>query len=329
MFENSAILISPPHQRLGKDQTLRIAITGGTGFVGGHLAARLDPADTVVISRRTGVDVGNVDALAKAFAGCDVVVHAAGINREIGNQTFQRVHVDGTRAVVEAAKLAGVKRIVMVSFLRARPDCGSGYHETKWAAEEMIRHSGIGHTILKASMMYGHGDHMVDHVSRAVKTWPIFATVGYHKRTVRPIPINDFVDVLLAAAAGRIPEPTVAVMGAEELPLGDAVRRIAGVVGRRPLFIAVPAWSIRVLAQFTEWLMIVPLVAKSQATMLAEGVSEPAPWAPEAPTEVRPSRRFTDESIRSALPDAGGFGWDDLRAARWLRNSRHDDASAS
>jgi nucleoside-diphosphate-sugar epimerase len=308
---------------------MRIAITGGTGFVGGHLAARLAPEDTVVISRRTGVDVGNVDELAKAFAGCDVVVHAAGINREIGDQTFQRVHVDGTRAMVEAAKLAGVKRIVMVSFLRARPNCGSGYHETKWAAEEIIRRSGIDHTILKASMMYGHGDHMVDHVSRAVKTWPIFATVGYGERTVRPIPIDDFVDVLIAAAEGRIAEPTVAVMGAEELPLGDAVRRIADVVGRRPLFIAVPVWSIRVLAQLTEWLMIVPLVAKAQALMLAEGVSEPAPWAPEAPQEIRPSHGFTRESIQAALPNEGRFGWRDLRVARWLNRTRRHDASAT
>lgn len=308
---------------------MRIAITGGTGFVGSHLAARLDPVDTVVISRRTGIDVENADALAKAFAGCGVVVHAAGINREIGDQTFQRVHVDGTRAVVEAAKLAGVKRIVMVSFLRARPDCGSGYHETKWAAEEMIRQSGIDHTILKASMMYGHGDHMVDHVSRAVKTWPVFATVGYRERAVRPIPIDDFVDVMLAAAEGRILEPTVAVMGAEELALGDAVRRISKVVGRRPLFIAVPVWSIRVLAQLTEWLMIVPLVAKAQAKMLAEGVSEPAPWAPETPIGIRPAHRFTDESIRAALPNAGPFGWSDLRIARWLKRSRRGEAGVA
>jgi uncharacterized protein YbjT (DUF2867 family) len=290
---------------------MRTAITGGTGFVGSHLAARLDPKDTVVISRRTGIDVENVDALAAAFAGCDVVVHAAGINREIGDQTFQRVHVDGTRAVVEAAQRAGVTRIVMVSFLRARPDCGSGYHESKWAAEELIRASGIDHTILKASMMYGHGDH----VSRAVKTWPVFATVGFRQRMVRPIPIDDFVDVLIAAAEGRIAEPTIAVMGAEELPLGDAVKRIAGVVGRHPLYIAVPVWSIRILAQLTEWLMVVPLVAKAQARMLAEGVSEPAPWAPEAPVDIRPSNRFTEESIRAALPTEGPFGWNDLRVA--------------
>jgi uncharacterized protein YbjT (DUF2867 family) len=297
---------------------MRIAITGGTGFVGSHLAARLDPADTVVISRRTGIDIDDVDALAAVFAGCDVVVHAAGINREIGDQTFQRVHVEGTRAMVDAARRAGVKRIVMVSFLRARPNCGSGYHESKWAAEELIRQSGIDHTILKASMMYGHGDHMVDHVSRAVKSWPVFATVGFRERKVRPIPIEDFVDVLLAAADGRIPDPTVAVMGAEELPLGDAVRRIARVVGRKPLFIAVPVWSIRIVAQLAEWMMVVPLVAKAQARMLAEGVSEPEPWAPEVPVEVRPSHPFSEESIRDALPVEGRFGWSDLRVARWL-----------
>jgi len=301
---------------------MRIVITGGTGFVGRHLAERLDPADTVVISRRTGVDIDDVDALAAAFAGCDVVVHAAGINREIGDQTFQRVHVDGTRTMIEAALRAGVKRIVMVSFLRARPNCGSGYHETKWAAEELIRNSGIDHTILKASMIYGHGDHMVDHVTRAVRSWPVFGTVGFRGRTVRPIPVADFVDVMIAAAEGRIPDPTVAVMGAEELLLSAAVRRVAKVAGRRPLFVPLPVWAIRVLAQVTEWIMIVPLVAKAQAQMLAEGVSEVAPPAPEAPVGIRPPHPFSEESIRAALPAAGRFGWNDLRVSRWLRSRR-------
>ena len=298
---------------------MRVAITGGTGFVGRHLAERLDPADTVIVSRRTGAEIDDVDALAAAFAGCDAVAHCAGINREIGGQTFQRVHVEGTRAVVEAARRAGVKRIVMLSFLRARPDCGSPYHETKWAAEEIIRGSGIAHTILKSGMIYGPGDHMVDHVTRAVRTWPVFATVGYRDRTVRPIPVDDAVDVLLAALEGRVAEPTVAVMGAEELELGAAVRRIAGVAGRHPLYVRVPVWSIRALAQLTEWMMVVPLVAKAQARMLAEGVSEPAPPAPELPVGIRPSLPFTEDRIRAALPE-GRFGLSDLRFPRRRRS---------
>jgi NADH dehydrogenase len=298
---------------------MKVAITGGTGFVGRNLAERLD--DAVVISRRSGVEITDVDALTRAFEGCDAVAHCAGINREIGDQTFRRVHVDGTRAVVEAARRAGVQRIVLVSFLRARPDCGSGYHESKWEAEEIVRASGIPHTILKSGMIYGPGDHMVDHVTRAVRTLPMFWTVGYRERTARPVPVDDAVDVLVAALEGRIPDPTIAVMGADEVTLGEAIRRIARVAGRRPAFLPVPTWMVRVLAQVTEWTMVVPLVAKAQARMLAEGVSEAAPSAPEAPLDIRPSRPFDDASIRAALPD-GRFTLDDLRIIRGWRRSR-------
>ncbi|MEO7015099.1 MAG: NAD(P)H-binding protein [Leifsonia sp.] len=295
---------------------MRVAITGGTGFVGRNLAQRLEASETVVVSRRTGVSIDDVDALAAAFAGCDAVAHCAGINREVGDQTFERVHVEGTRNVIAAARRAGVKRIVMVSFLRARPDCGSGYHESKWAAEELVRQSGIDHTILKSGMIYGAGDHMVNHVTRAVRTVPMFATVGFRERTVRPVPVDDAVDVLIAALEGRIPDPMVAVMGAEEFTLGEAVRRIARVAGRRPVFFPAPVWTIRVLAQLTEWTMVVPLVAKAQASMLAEGVSEAAPFAPETPAGIRPARLFDDERIRAALP-TGRFGLSDLRIAQW------------
>ncbi|MFB2555260.1 NAD-dependent epimerase/dehydratase family protein [Herbiconiux liangxiaofengii] len=304
---------------------MRVAITGGTGFVGRHLVERLDQAgsgvETVIVSRRTGTRIDDVDALAADFAGCDAVAHCAGINREIGDQTFESVHVDGTRAVIEAAHRAGVQRIVLLSFLRARPDSRSAYHRTKWAAEELIRASGIDHTILKSGMIYGPGDHMVDHVSRAVRTFPVFATVGFRERAVRPVPIDDAVDVLVAAIEGRIVEPTVAVMGAEELELGAAVRRIAGVAGRQPRYVRAPVWSIRMLAQLTEWTMVTPLVAKAQAQMLAEGVNEPAPFAPELPVGIRPSRPFDEASIRAALPE-GRFSVADLRITAWLGRRR-------
>ena len=70
---------------------MRIAITGGTGFVGGRLAERLRAGghEPVILSRRTGASLtGDPAALAAALRGCDAVVHCAGINREIGDQTY-------------------------------------------------------------------------------------------------------------------------------------------------------------------------------------------------------------------------------------------------
>jgi nucleoside-diphosphate-sugar epimerase len=295
---------------------MKIAITGGAGFVGRHLAERFDPADVVTVSRRTGVDIDDVDALTAAFAGCDVVAHCAGINREIDQQTYQKVHIDGTRAVIEAAHRAGVRRIVMLSFLRARPNCGSPYHESKWAAEQLVRNSGLDYAILKAGMIYGRGDHLVDHISHSVQTIPLFATVGFHEKSIRPIPVGEMVDVLVAGIDGRLPNSTVAVTGGEELMLSDAVRRVAGLVGRRVTIVPAPVWAIRALAQVSEWTMKVPLIAKAQARMLAEGVSEAAPPTPALPEELRPKLAFSSEQIEAALPPRGGFGVRDLRFAR-------------
>jgi len=295
---------------------MKIAITGGAGFVGRHLAERFAANDVVAVSRRTGVDIDDVDALAKAFEGCEVVAHCAGINREIGNQTYRKVHIDGTRAVVEAAQSAGVKRIVMLSFLRARPDCGSTYHESKWAAEELVRGSGLDYTILKAGMIYGRGDHLVDHVSHSVHTIPLFATVGFHEKSIRPVPVSEMVDVLVAAIDGKLPASTVGVTGGEELMLSEVVHRVAGLVGKRVVVVPAPVWFIWIVAQVTEWTMKVPLIAKAQATMLAEGVSEAAPPTPDLPKALRPKRPFSTEQIEAALPRPGGFRFRDLRITR-------------
>lgn len=292
---------------------MRVAITGGTGFVGRHLAERYAADDVVVVSRRTGVEIDDVDALTDAFAGVDAVAHCAGINREIGDQSFERVHVRGTAAVLEAARRAGVQRVVLLSFLRARPGTGSPYHETKWAAEEMVRSSGLDHTVLKAGMIYGHGDHLVDHLSHTVQTVPLFASVGFREKTISPIPVDELVDVLVGALEGRLSRRTVAVRGGEALLLSEAVRRVARVVGRPVRVFPAPVWAHRLLGQVTEWTMRVPLVAKAQVRMLAEGVTEATQPAGELPADLAPTARFDDEHIRAALPPRGGFTWRDLR----------------
>jgi uncharacterized protein YbjT (DUF2867 family) len=312
---------------------MKIAVTGGTGFVGRHFTKRVleEGHDVVLLSRRANrlqagrdesrittvsSDLADVDVLAEAFAGCDAVAHCAGINREIGSQTFQRIHVDGTRNVMEAAQHAGVRRIALMSFLRARPDCGSAYHESKWAAEEIVRHSGLDYTIVKAGMVYGRGDHMLDHLSHAFFTLPILATVGFKQKAIRPLAIEDLVHVLNAALVdGRLAKQTIAITGAEQLYLSDAARRVAEVLGRRIFIFPAPLWFHYGLSWLCERTMKVPLVAKAQVRILEEGVVEPATECDPVPADLTPSRHFTPEQIRIGLPEPGPFGVRDLRCS--------------
>jgi uncharacterized protein YbjT (DUF2867 family) len=288
---------------------VKVAITGGTGFVGRHLAASLASDGHQVVAIGRGADY------AKEFRGCEAVVHCAGINREIGNQTYATVHITATREVVAAAREAGVERIVMLSFLRARPEAGSGYHESKWAAEELIRGSGLDWTVLKAGVIYGRGDHMLDHLSRAFHSFPLFGLVGFRSKPVRPVAVDDVARVLTAAAVGdrRLRRRTFAILGPDELLLSDAVRLVARVTGRRPLFVPLPVVAQRFSAAVAEAVMTVPLISRAQVRILAEGIVEPLPAADELPVDLRPRTRFNETSIRAGLPEPGGFGRADLR----------------
>jgi NADH dehydrogenase len=98
--------------------------------------------------------------------------------------------------------------------------------------------------------------------------------------------------------------------------LSEVVHRIAGIVGRRVLVVPAPVWAIRALAQITEWTMKVPLIAKAQAWMLAEGVSEAAAPTDDLPDSLRPRLPFSTQQIEAALPERGGFAFSDLRLAR-------------
>jgi len=311
---------------------MKVAITGATGFVGRHLARSLSYRGHELVLIARGVDgrdrtvrrihgaqfqsvpVTDEDALARAFEGCDAVAHCAGINREIGGQTYRRVHIEGTQAVVNAARRAGVKRIALMSFLRARPDCGSGYHESKWLAEQIVRDSGLDYTILKAGVVYGRGDHLLDHLARSIMTIRLFALVGWSDAPVRPVAVEDVVRLFEAAlTGGQLSRRTVAVMGPESLPFSAAVRRVAKAVGRRVYVFPAPVWFHRCLAWGLERVMTIPLISLAQVRMLAEGIAEPLPGCELPPDDLAPFRAFTIGQIRAGLPDVRAFAWEDLR----------------
>ncbi|HLL88734.1 MAG TPA: NAD(P)H-binding protein [Tepidisphaeraceae bacterium] len=257
----------------------RIFVTGGSGFVGsavvGELLARGYGVNALVNRTpvRTPGDVrsfpgGLFDAAAvdAAVRGCDAAVHLVGIIAEDTKRgvTFERMHVDGTRAVLDAAARAGVRRLVHMSALGTRPDAVSDYHRTKWRAEELVRASGLDWTILRPSLIHGPGGEFMQMAARWARgTAAPFLFMPYFSDTMLPTfgtgragalqPV--FVGDVARAFSDAVEKPvtvgqTYALAGAEQLTWTDLHRAIAKAVRGRPRLVAsLPAWYATLLTR--------------------------------------------------------------------------------
>ncbi len=225
--------------------------------------------------------------LRDAFAGCDAVVHLAGIAVEQGAQTFEAVHVAGTAAAVEAARAAGVPRFAMVSSRRAAPGAPSSLLETKWRAEEIVRSVGIEHTIVRSAAVYGRGDHLVNTVADVVTTRAV-CRLGLRRRILRPVAVADLVTVLAASLDdARLAGSTVTVEGPNEVTLAELLRVVALALHRKPVCIRVPRW--------------LHPVDRAAIPAIVDGPPPAAP-APTPPADLMPLTRFTVGAILDSLP---------------------------
>ncbi|MBS1956943.1 MAG: NAD(P)H-binding protein [Cyanobacteria bacterium SZAS-4] len=304
-----------------------VAITGGTGFLGAHLARTLvanghyakvlarginnrDPEIRKTPNAAfTPVQYGDEKNLYAAFMGCDTLAHMVGINREAQRGDFQRVHVETTKTVIHAALRARVKKIIYVSYLRARPRAFSSYYKSKWEAEELIRNSGLDYTILKPGIIYGTGDSMLTSIKRTLDMLPgvaIFPSVGLMEKKMSPIAVEDMVHILIAAAVDdRLSRQTVAVVGPEEITLSKAVKRVSKVMKKPTLILPVPTLAHYMIAAASEKSMRNPLTAFAQIRMLSEGMSQPLSDSEMLPSDLVPHREFNEETIRAGLHEPG------------------------
>ena len=227
-------------------------------------------------------DVGVRRGLEEGMVGCDAVIHLVGIIREhpATNVTFERVHLEGTRNVLEAAKVAGVQRYLHMSALGTRRGAASRYHQTKWAAEEAVRASGLGWTIFRPSIIYGPGDGFVTLLSSMVRRLPVVPVIGGGRQRVQPIPVEQ----VAAGFAGALEQPatieqTYELGGPEAVTLLELLDLIGRALGRRRVrTLHVPLGVMTPLARLLHPLPGFP-VTPDQLLMLGEdSVCDPRPF---------------------------------------------------
>ena len=282
---------------------MNVLVTGGTGFVGHAVLAKLREADHAVcalvrnptspraaeLTARFGAelvagDVLEADSIQSALPGCEAVIHLVGIIGEVGRNTFESAHTVATQNVVRAAEQAGVNRYVHMSALGTRPDAASRYHQTKWAAEQAVRGSRLAWTIFRPSLIYGAGDHFVNLFANLARWSPILPVMGSGRGKLQPVSV----EVVAAAFVGALSElraigQTYDLCGPDRLSFLEVLDTILSVMRRRRLKLRVPLPMARVQATALEFVFprlfgrAAPL-NRDQLIMLAEdNVGDPRP----------------------------------------------------
>jgi NADH dehydrogenase len=141
-------------------------------------------------------DVEDVESLARAMQGVDAVINLVAIIREHGQATFERVYYQGSVNVVDAARRAGVRRLIQMSALGAGNLPDYPYHYTKWRAENDVKDSGLAWTIFRPSIVFGPGEQyqFVTALADVVRKAPLIPVVGDGSSRFQPIHHDDVAD---------------------------------------------------------------------------------------------------------------------------------------
>jgi uncharacterized protein YbjT (DUF2867 family) len=247
-----------------------ILVTGGSGFVGGHVVHALRARDfqvrCLVRDPRKGArlaalgcevvegDMTDPATLQRAVDGAEAVVHLVAI-RQGRERDFQRIMVDGTRDLLAAATGAGVGRFVHMSALGVSEQTKDlvPYYRAKWAMEEDVRGSGLPYVIFRPSFIFGRDGGILPTFAKLARYSPVTPITGSGNQRIQPIWAGDvaayFAD---ATRRGEAAGNTYELGGPDVITWNEFWVRLKRVLGRRRPSVHVPMAFMRANAIVTE-----------------------------------------------------------------------------
>ena len=194
-----------------------ILITGATGYIGRRLVARLvaqgerprclvrdtNRAKRMLPSSKVELVTGETTSLVSldaAVHGVDTIIHAAFLtadNKQSAGNEYEKTNVQGTANLINAAKKAGVKRIIEISGLGTKPDKTGSYMQGRYLSEKMLKESGLDWTIIQPSVLFGKNAPFVKGLADLIRTSPVVPLIGNGKIMFQPIWVEDVVTVII------------------------------------------------------------------------------------------------------------------------------------
>ena len=278
-----------------------ILVTGGTGFVGqevvrelialGHRVRLLvrDPRRAARFAAHPQVELVLGDALKPetlptAMANVQAVVHLIGIIVETSHVTFEQAHTESTRNLLAAAKEARVTRWIQMSAAGTRPDARSRYHLSKWAAEDLVRQSGLDWTIFRPSLIYGYDDRdRILNTLRLVLSPPLdfiqlytVPVLNGGRAHIQPVSVREVAHCFAYAVAknasvGR----TFDLVGPVSFTWREMISLVAAALGKKAIYEEIPLLIfLRILLWLLVALVPILIVVGLKAHQLALSIAE-------------------------------------------------------
>lgn len=277
---------------------MRVALFGGTGFVGSYLvdeliAAGHEPSLLVRAGSEhkirqadkckvTAGEISSRGAIADTLKGCNAVMYCIGILRENPRRgiTFEEMQFAGARRVADAAGEQQISRFLLMSANGVK-SAGTAYQETKYRAEQHVNDAGLEATVFRPSVIFGDPRGRMEIATQLYRDMvrPPLPAVGFYSGwhpfrgavLMSPVHVRDVASAFVHALQDSSTiGKCYALGGPETLSWSDMLRRIAAATDRNKWIIPMPIALMRLAAAMLDWLPAFP-VTRDQLTMLEEG----------------------------------------------------------